>query len=40
MKKILSALVWLAPLCAQTYVIQNATVMTVGPKGTITKGRS
>jgi imidazolonepropionase-like amidohydrolase len=38
MKKILSALVWLAPLCAQTYVIQNATVMTVGPKGTITKG--
>src|SRR5436309_3195834 len=38
MKKILlAALVAVAPLCAQTYVIQNATVMTVA-KGTIKNG--
>src|SRR5215475_13337066 len=38
MKRILlTALAALAPLCAQTYVIQNATVMTVS-KGTIKNG--
>jgi imidazolonepropionase-like amidohydrolase len=38
MKKILlAALAAIAPLCAQTYVIQNATVMTVS-KGTIKNG--
>src|SRR5262245_26581459 len=42
MKKIRNALLWIAPvlawiapLGAETYVIQNATLMTVGPKGTI-----
>ena len=36
-KTLLAALAALAPLCAQTYVIQNATVMTVS-KGTIKNG--
>jgi imidazolonepropionase-like amidohydrolase len=33
-KTLLAALVALGPLCAETIVIQNATVMTVGSKGT------
>ena len=33
-KTLLAVLVALAPLCAETIVIQNATVMTVGSKGT------
>src|SRR3954469_238200 len=36
-RTLLSALFAIAPLCAQTYVIQNATVMTVA-KGTIKNG--
>src|SRR5215470_13538814 len=36
-RKLLAALAAIAPLCAQTYVIQNATVMTVS-KGTIKNG--
>ena len=32
-KLILGTLLALAPLCAETIVIQNATVMTSGPKG-------
>ena len=36
MKKILlAALLAAAPLCAQTYVIQNATIMTVAKQGTV-----
>src|SRR5262245_36433882 len=38
MKKTLLALFALAPLCAENYVIQNATIMTVGSKGKIEKG--
>ena len=33
-KTLLAVLVALGPLCAETIVIQNATVMTVGSKGT------
>src|SRR5215472_15682314 len=36
-RRLLAALAAIAPLCAQTYVIQNATVMTVS-KGTIKNG--
>src|SRR5215468_2390275 len=36
-RTLLAALAAIAPLCAQTYVIQNATVMTVS-KGTIKNG--